>query len=111
MALDCLASWLVEGSPSIEAALAAPGPGAQIKAIFQAHAGLADLEGVAHMLDALFRMLKHSPKLTVRAGCLRAPLAGALFAAMGVGRCSACGVACPAHTAIACVRIIAQTVP
>ena len=66
MALDSLASWLVEGSPSIEAELAAPGPAAQITAIFQAHALQSDVEGVAHMLDALIKMLKHSPKITVR---------------------------------------------
>ena len=66
MALDSLASWLVEGSPSIESELAAPGPAAQITAIFQAHAAQSDVEVVSHMLDALIKMLKHSPKITVR---------------------------------------------
>ena len=71
MALDSLASWLVEGSPSIEAELASPSPAAQIKAIFQAQATHSDLEGVAHMLDALIKMLKHSPKITVSLCCCR----------------------------------------
>ena len=66
MALDSLASWLVEGSPGIEAELAGPGPAAQITAIFQAHAVQSDVEGVAHMLDALIKMLKQGSKITVR---------------------------------------------
>ena len=72
MALDALANWLVDGTPSIEAQLAAAGPAAQIVAIFEAHAASPNVDGVSHMLDALIKMLKHSPKITVRRGrCLR----------------------------------------
>lgn len=74
LALDALAAWLGEDPARLEPRLAQRDAVQRFVALFAAAAAAGDSEALARLLDSFLRLLRRSPKITVRArarGALR----------------------------------------
>lgn len=70
-ALDALAAWLGEDPGRLEPRLAQRDAVQRLVALFAAAAAAGDSEALARLLDSFLRLLRRSPKITVRT--LRGP--------------------------------------
>ena len=67
-ALDALAAWLAEDGPRVEPRLAGRDACARFVALFAAQRGPgADAEAQSRLLDPFLRILRRSPRISVRA--------------------------------------------
>ncbi len=65
-ALDALAAWLAEDGLRVEPRLASREACQRFVALFAAYAPAGDSEALSRLLDAFLRILRRSPRITVR---------------------------------------------
>ena len=65
-ALDALAAWLAEDGARVEPRLASREACQRFVALFAAYAPAGDSEALSRLLDAFLRILRRSPRITVR---------------------------------------------
>ena len=71
LALEALAAWLVEDTQRMQPEMARPQAVSQLTAVFQERAHAQPSDTLTRLLDALLRILRRSPRITV---CLRSSL-------------------------------------
>lgn len=72
--LEAMAAWLAEDPKSMEPVLLAPETTMQIELLFQGQAGASTPESMCQLLCSLLRLLRRSPRFTVRQAVLNDPI-------------------------------------